>query len=486
MESLYVIIAAVAGVVVGATILFVAVKPRIATAELTASENSKKAETADIARQKLEVEVATTKVEAGRVSDLVSTLSEREAAITTLKQTLAAQEATMSEREQALREEREQLSKLKDEFKAQFAELSKNALKDNSEQFLQTAKRELVIQRKDAEEDLQKRKEEISNLVKPIQDGIKAVSEATKEMENKREKAFGTIEEQLKQTVQQTVEVAKQTSGLKDALKRPNVRGRWGEVQLRNCVELAGMEDHCDVEFQESSMSPDEDRIRPDMIVRMPGGRKITVDAKTPMDYFLQHIDAATDEDRNAALVNHGRAVRSHVAALAKTDYMQKVAGSPDFVVMFLPNESFLAMALEREPTLLEEALTKKVLITTPGTLIGLLKVVRYGWTEQKIAENAQRIADEGAKLNTEINRFLEEYAKLGKAIKQASDLYDTSSRRVEKQITNSSQRLTALGAKSRKALSTTAVRMLAPGDNDNILLEVDLMETESVLVEET
>jgi len=506
------------GLAAGAAIVFLIIRPRLIKAESDAAADRTKAEDAERARQKLEVELASVCAAAESAATLAETLKERDQTIISLtgecsslnttigereralkeerelfdasKSDLKAQiaglletarenQATMTElerkcssmttaieeRERSLNEEREQFNHLKAEFKALFAELSASALKDNSETFLNTAKKVLALQHQEADADLAKREAEIKQLVKPIQEGLKAVGDAAREMESKREKAFGTIEEQLKQSIVQAAEVARQAGGLKDALRKPNVRGRWGEVQLRNCIELAGMEDHCDVEFQEGSVSLDDDRIRPDMIVRMPGGRKIAVDAKTPMDPFLQYIEATTDEERNAALLRHARAVRNHVAGLAKIDYMQKIAESPDFVVMFLPNESFLAMALETEPTLMEDALSKKVLITTPGTLIGLLKVIRYGWNEQKIAVNAQLIADEGAKLNTEITRFLEDFAKLGIALKAASDAYDSSSRRVEKQITNTSTRLTTLGAKSRKALTGKATRMLTVGD---------------------
>lgn len=455
----------IVGLIAGSAIVLLVLGPRLQKSEAEATAERSKAEQSDMARQKLEVDIAALQVTASRVADLEKVVSQRDQRITELVQENSHQSATIAEREQALREEREQFEALKREFKAQFAELSANALKQNSETFLTTAKQVLALQHKEAESDLAKREDEIKKLVKPIEESLKAVGDATKELESKREKAFGSIEEQLKQSVVQAAEVARQAGGLKDALKKPNVRGRWGELQLANCIELAGMEEHCDVEFQDSSLTLDEDRIRPDMIVRMPGGRKIAVDAKTPMDPFLQYIDATTDEERNAALIRHGRAVRGHVAGLAKADYMQKIAESPDFVVMFLPNESFLAMALEKEPALMEDALSKKVLIATPGTLIGLLKVVRYGWNEEKIAINAQRIADEGSKLNTEITRFLEDFAKLGQALKAASDAYDSSSRRVEKQITSTSTRLTALGAKSRKALTVKAARQLASGD---------------------
>jgi DNA recombination protein RmuC len=171
------------------------------------------------------------------------------------------------------------------------------------------------------------------------------------------------------------------------------------------------------------------------------------------MVHFLSYIDASTDDERQAALVNHGRSVKKHVGDLAKTDYMQRIAESPDFVVMFLPNESFLAMALEKEPALMEEALKKKVLVATPGTLIGLLKVVQYGWNEQKMAQNAQRISEEGEKLNGEIVRFLADFSRLSLALDTVNEAFGASRRRVESQIAKSSLNLTALGAKNRTAV---------------------------------
>lgn len=487
MESLWILI----GFLIGALIAYLLIHPRVKRAESEADTERLRANGADELRQKLEVEVSSLREVATRVDDLVSqakedhatilsltekhsavatSIEERNRTITDMKAQIDAmseevgtnrakltqleiERATLTERETALKEEREQFAQTKAAFRAQFAELSAEALKDNGEKFLETAKRVLAIQHQAAEGDLSKRQEEIKNLVKPIEESIKAVSDAAREMETTRATAFGTIEEQLRQSVASAAEVAKQAGALKDALRKPNVRGRWGEVQLKICVELAGMEEHCDVEFQETSLSAEDEALRPDMIVRMPGGRKITVDAKTPMVHFLNYIDASTDDERQAALLNHSRVVKKHVGDLAKTDYMQKIAESPDFVVMFLPNESFLAMALEKEPTFMEDALKKKVLVATPGTLIGLLKVVQYGWNEQKIAQNAQRIADEGSKLNSEIVKFLADFARLSLALDSVNEAFGSSKRRVENQIAKRSLNLTALGAKNSSSL---------------------------------
>ncbi len=487
MEGLWILL----GFLIGALIVYFLIQPQVKRAESEAVAERLRANGADESRQKFEVEISSLREVAMRVGDLAArseedratilgltekhsaaatSVEERDRTITDLKAQVDAlseeavadrakltqleiDRATLTEREAALKEEREQFAETKAAFRAQFAELSAEALKNNGEKFLETAKRVLALQHQAAEGDLTKRQEEIKNLVKPIEESIRAVSDATREMEATRATAFGTIEEQLRQSVASAVEVARQAGALKDALKKPNVRGRWGEVQLKICVELAGMEEHCDVEFQETSLSAEDEALRPDMIVRMPGGRKITVDAKTPMVHFLSYIDASTDDERQTALLNHSRAVKKHVGDLAKTDYMQKIAESPDFVVMFLPNESFLAMALEKEPTFMEEALKKKVLVATPGTLIGLLKVVQFGWNEQKIAQNAQRIADEGSKLNGEIVKFLADFAKLSLALDSVNEAFGSSKRRVENQIAKRSLNLTALGAKNRSSL---------------------------------
>ncbi len=407
-------------------------------------------------------------------------LARESAAAVTARQEVARLEAQIELMREAARQRNEDEDALKDAF----ASLAAGALTKNNGAFLDLAEQRLALQHQAAENDLDNTREEIKNLVKPIEEGIKAVSDAAREMEKTRANAFGTIEEQLRQSVTTATEVAKQAGALKDALKKPNVRGRWGEVQLQNCVELAGMEEHCDIEFQETSLSAEDEALRPDMIVRMPGGRKIAVDSKTPMIHFLSYIDASTDEERQAALVNHGRSVRKHVGDLAKTDYMQRLAESPDFVVMFLPNESFLAMALEKEPTLMEEALKRKILVATPGTLIGLLKVVQYGWNEQKIAQNAQRIADEGSKLNGEIVTFIEDFVKLGLALDTVNEAFGNSKRRVEIQIAKSSLNLTDLGAKNRlsvikgkKVAGEVANILKAAGADDEEIRQTEVQE---------
>jgi DNA recombination protein RmuC len=505
MEFLWALI----GSVVGASAVYLALKGQIRLYKKEAVAEQSRANDAEKAHQTLQIEIAALRKDADRVQELISKSGEDESRIldlsakysaatasvdnkneiinslkdqldavseeakvnkdsaTKLEIRLAEVSSKIEEREAALREEREQVAEIRLTLKAEFAELSAAALKENGQQFLETAKGVLALQHQTADGDLQKKQEEIKTLVKPIEEGIKAVNQAARQMEMTRAAAFGTIEEKLRETIASSAEVAKQAGALKDALKRPNVRGRWGEVQLRICVELAGMEEHCDVEFQETSLNADDKSLRPDMIVRMPGGRKLTVDSKTPMVHFLNYIDASTDDERQAALVNHARSVKKHIGDLSKTGYMRQIAESPDFVVMFFPNESFLSMALEKEPGIIEDALTSKILIATPGTLIGLLKVIQFGWNEQKIAQSAQRIADEGSKLNGEIVKFLADYAKLGLALDSVNEAFNSSRWRVEHRIAKHSLNLTELGAKNISSLKE-GKRIL--GEVSNIL----------------
>jgi len=410
----------------------------------------------------LELKLAAIGPVAERVNELQDELARVIEERDNLKLESASDKAKIAERENALEDERRQLGEATRALKGEFALLSAAALEANSKAFLETAKGKLDIQQQAAENSLERRKNAIADLVTPLQTSLDAVREATRELETKREKAFGTIESQLKETIEQSEKLAIQAAALKDALKKPTVRGRWGEVQLANCVELAGMDAHCDFVIQSSSTLENNVRVRPDMIVRMPGGRKIVVDAKTPMEYFLAYIEASTDEEKNAALMRHASAVKQHVEDLAKTDYMQKVADSPDFVVMFLPNESFLAMALERAPDMMEHALRKKVMIVTPGTLIGLLKVIRYGFTEQLQTQSAQKIVEEAVRLQNHITNFLLEFARLGELLDNAKEAYGKSFHLVERNIASKSRALQELGVRSTKKLSPADGRRLA------------------------
>ena len=281
-------------------------------------------------------------------------------------------------------------------------------------------------------------------------------------IEKDRARTILSLDAELRKVNETSLHLAKETTALKDALKRPHVRGRWGEVQLRNCIELAGMSEYSDVSFQDFTTSDDGARHIPDMIVRMPGGRRVIVDAKTPIDAFLNSLDAQTEDIRRTEMVRHGKLVKEHVKKLSTRAYADVVKESADFTVLFLPNESFLYAALEAEPDIVEYALQKKVLITTPPTLIGLLKVIRFGWNEQRLAENAQQISDMGQELHKRLVDFVESFMSVGKHLDKAKEEFDRGRARLESRVLVQARRFEALGAKSAKTLDFVAEPVLS------------------------
>lgn len=304
------------------------------------------------------------------------------------------------------------------------------------------------------------RQKSIEELVRPMREALTQYQEQLALVEKDRIRTYQSLDSELKRVGESHAQLAKATTALKDALKRPHVRGRWGELQLRNCVELAGMSEHSDVSFQDFTEDADGGRHIPDMVVRMPGGRRVIVDAKTPLEAFLNYLEAVNEETKRAELLRHGRQLKDHVKKLAKKDYADVVGESADFTVLFLPNESFLYAALEAEPDVVEFALQKKVLIATPPTLIGLLKVIRFGWSEQKLAENAQKISELGQELHKRLCDFVDTYMAVGKHIDKAKDEFEKGKARLESRVLVQARRFEALGAKSNRALIEPAAEL--------------------------
>ncbi|MBU0506413.1 DNA recombination protein RmuC, partial [bacterium] len=236
-------------------------------------------------------------------------------------------------------------------------------------------------------------------------------------------------------------------------LRKPHIRGRWGEIQLKNCVELAGMSEYADFTVQSAQTTYDGKVLIPDMTVRMPGGHVVYVDSKAPLDAYMDSFEAKTDEEQAAALIRHGRQVKDHVKKLATKDYAANLEHSADFTVMFLPNESFLYAALEVESDLVEYALQQKILIATPPTFIGLLKVILYGWNEEKLARNAREISEAGRELHKRLVDFVEAFENVGKHLDKAKDEYEKGKSRLSSRVLVQARRMETLGIKSRKEL---------------------------------
>jgi DNA recombination protein RmuC len=338
--------------------------------------------------------------------------------------------------------------RLKDTFKS----LAASTLESSTKHFLELAQSKFENHSELQKMDIDKRQQAIDDLLKPVSTALEKYQEQIGGLERERQKAFTSIDQELKRVADLSSTLGRETAGLKDALKRPHVRGRWGEVQLRNCIELAGMSEYADVSFQNAQTDEEGTHI-PDMVVRMPGGRIVVVDAKTPIDAFIASLEAPTEELRVLEMARHGRHVKEHVRKLSARSYNEIIKDSPDFTVLFLPNESFLYAALEQEPDLVEYALQRKILISTPPTLIGLLKVIRFGWNEERLADNAQKISEVGKELHKRLCDFVEGYDKVGKFLEKAKDEYDKGRNRLNSRVIVQAQRFETLGVRSSKNL---------------------------------
>lgn len=327
------------------------------------------------------------------------------------------------------------------------------ALAGNSELFINMAKGVLSEVGEKTNHHLSIKQMEIGNLIKPVVENLERLQSFHQDMEAERQKSYQSIGEQLQRVVEGSHQLRQETRSLKDALKKPHVRGKWGELQLKNCIELAGMSEYADVTFQNGEMSSEEKKLIPDMVVKMPGGRKVFVDAKTPIEAFLASIEAVTAEEKNAEMIRHGRQVMDHIKDLSRKDYGASLKDSPDFTVMFLPNESFLYAALESQPHLVEFALEKKILVSTPPTLVGLLKVIRYGWNEERLAKNAAQISEVGAELHSRISDFVEVYLGIGKEIDDVKKKYDSGLSKLNTRVLVQAKKMELLGAKGKRDL---------------------------------
>ena len=388
-----------------------------------------------------------------------------------------AAEAEVTARDAALATERARSDENRDRLQDAFRGLAATALEGNARQFLDLAKTSLARDAASARADLEARQVAIDGALGPVREALERYEAGTRELEKERQRSYALVESELKRVVESGTKLAAETAALKNALKKPHVRGRWGEAQLKNCIELAGMSEFADVSFQDSSRDIDGARLVPDMTVRMPGGRVVVVDAKTPLEAFLGSMEADTDEGRGSELARHGRHLREHVKKLSTRAYADQVKGSADFTILFLPNESFLYAALETQPDIMDFALEKKVLIATPPTLIGLLKVIRFGWNEERLARNAEAISEAAGKLHKRLVDFVTAFEGIGKHLDRARAEYDIGSKRLHGHVLSQARKMEALGGRSAKDLPVNLVAemskdaLLELGDDVPIVL---------------
>ena len=381
---------------------------------------------------------------------------------------LSALQARLEEERKANREKLalidEAQQKLADTFKA----LSADALQSNNQQFLALAKSNLERFQETAKGDLEKRTQAIDELVRPLKESLEKVDGKIGELEKTRAGAYVELREQVKALATSQCQLQAETGNLVRALRAPHVRGRWGEIQLRRVVELAGMLQYCDF-IEQETVNTEESRVRPDLIVRLPGNRTIVVDSKVPFDAFYESISTSDDEVRANKLKEHARLVRAHITSLSRKSYWESVQPTPEFVLLFLPGETFYSAALEQDPKLIEDGVTDKVLIATPTTLIALLKAVSYGWRQEQMATNAEEVSNLAKTLYDRLRVFTNHFDDIGRNLDRALDSYNKGVRSLEARVL-----VTARKFKERGAIAGEEVETLEPIDKTALPLNLD------------
>ncbi|MFN0199159.1 MAG: DNA recombination protein RmuC [Planctomycetaceae bacterium] len=315
----------------------------------------------------------------------------------------------------------------------------------------------------------------IDALVKPVEISLKQVDEKLQDIEKKRLEAYTGLTEQVKFLSESQKELRSETSNLVKALRRPDVRGRWGEIQLKRVIELAGMLPHCDF-FEQQSVLVDGGQLRPDVIVRLPGDKSIVIDAKAPLIAFLDAVEATDENSRVEKLKGHAKLVRNHILALGKKSYSTQVDQTPEFVVLFLPGEVFFSAALEYDPSLIEAGVEQNVIVATPTTLIALLRAIFYGWKQERLAENAQEISDLGRELYERLSQMGKHLAKVSKGLDSATEAYNSAIGTIESRVLVTARKFENLHV----TVDGTELSLLTPVEQSARLLQAPELSSET------
>jgi DNA recombination protein RmuC len=389
--------------------------------------------------------VALASVAAAVIGYLVGTLRAARRA-EALRAELSEARAKIASEEQALARNAELLRQSEAQVRLAIESASRMALDANSETFIKLANEIFGRNQESASATLAAREEAIKQLVEPLKQALAKQEEQTQALERERRETSGKLTGQIENLVKVQDLLQRETRNLSTALRRPEVRGRWGEITLRRVVELAGMVEHCDFKEQ-SQVSGDSGALRPDLEVRMPDNRIIVVDAKTPLDAYLAAVEADNDDARREALQRHARQVEERVRELGRKSYWEQFEHSPEFAVLFLPGDQFLSAALAERPDLIDTALKQRIIVTTPSTLMALLKVIAYGWRQSRVTENAREIRELGQDLHKRLGVFVGHLQKVGRSFGSAIDAFNSAVGSMERNVLPQARKFTELGA---------------------------------------
>jgi DNA recombination protein RmuC len=338
----------------------------------------------------------------------------------------ASLQATLDSERRNTEEKLALLTEASEQMQAQFRSLAASALESNNTNFLQLAKATLERQQTEAKGELEKREQAVKTLVEPIAQSLKQVDEQVRALEEKRAHAYGTLSTQVTSLLETQKALQAETGNLVKALREPQARGRWGEVQLRRVIEMAGMLEYCDFDEQVTVIGEDR-RIRPDVVVKLPGDKQIVVDAKAPIMAYLASLEAPDEATRNLLLADHARQVRVHIEGLASKRYWQQFEATPEFVILFLPGEVFFRAAWDAYPELIEESVSRGVIVASPVTLIALLKAVAYGWNQRNVEESARKLIEACTILYERLCTMTRHFENLGTKLGGALDAYNST-----------------------------------------------------------